>query len=270
MSLSAIAAGGSLGFFEKMSFRLSASLTALSIKMSEVMLRLAPFMPFIMIGVALMPMLSKQLGFGGEAAKKFGSAMDETNELLETFDDKLTTASETIQNSESSFEGISDANTAFNNAIVETNESLIKAREAYNLYLASAKPFAKFFGDFGGKGSLKIVESEIKAVSEVLANFESSTPEVQELIKVNIDQNAIDAAVEMSKKVVASSNEVTKARDEQLRIEALIKAGQLTIVNSSGKEVSNSIALVNAKARVEKAVKRRRTKQVTFKKWKYG
>ena len=256
MSLSAIAAGGSLGFFEKMSFRLSASLTALSIKMSEVMLRLAPFMPFIMIGVALMPMLSKQLGFGGEAAKKFGSAMDETNELLETFDDKLTTASETIQNSESSFEGISDANTAFNNAIVETNESLIKAREAYNLYLAEAKPFAKFFGDFGGRGSLKIVESEIKAVSEVLANFESATPEVQELIKVNIDQNAIDAAVEMSKKVVASNNEVTKARDEQLRIEALIKAGQLTIVNSSGKEVSNSIALVNAKARVEKAVKK--------------
>lgn len=255
MSISAIAAGGSLGFFEKMSFRLSASLTALSIKMSEVMLKLAPFMPFIMIGVALMPMLSKVMGFGSEAAKKFGSAMDETNELLETFDDKLTTASETIQNSESSFEGISDANTAFNNAIMETNKSLIAAREAYNLYLAEAKPFAKFFGDFGGRGSLKIVESEIKAVSDVLANFESATPEVQELIKVNVDKDTIDAAVEMSKKIVASNDEVTNARNEQLRIESLIKAGQLKIVNSSGKEVLNSTALVNVKARVNKALK---------------
>jgi hypothetical protein len=255
MGLAATAAGSSLGFFEKMSFRLTASLTALSIKMSELMMRIAPFMPLIMIGVAVMPMLTKAMGFGGEAAKKYGDTMDKTNELLETFDDKLENVTATIANSESSFEALSEANTAFNNAIVETSKSLIEQKEAYNLYLASTNGFVRFFTDFAGSGNLDIVKNEIQAVSDVLANFESATPEVQDLIRLNIDESVIDSAVEMSEKIVASNKLVTKERNEQLRITALIKAGQLTIIDASGKEVLNSTALVEVKGRVKDAIK---------------
>jgi len=222
MGLAATAAGSSLGFFEKMSFRLTASLTALSIKMSELMMRIAPFMPLIMIGVAVMPMLTKAMGFGGEAAKKYGDTMDKTNELLETFDDKLENVTATVANSESSFEALSDANTAFNNAIVETSAALIEQKEAYNLYLASTKGFVRFFTDFGGSGSIEIVKNEIQAVSDILSNFDASTPEVKALIEENVDPKALDEALAMSKQLVTQGEKVVKLRNEQMRIETAI------------------------------------------------
>ena len=254
MSLAATAAGGSLGFFEKMSFRLSASLTALSIKMSELMLKLAPFMPFIMIGIALMPMLAKAIGFGGEASKKFSESMDKSKEMLESFDDKLAKVTETVNDSNSSFEALSDANTAFNNAIAETSKTLTESREAYRLYLAETNGFVRFFTDFAGRGAAKLVQNEISAVSEILANFESSTPEVQALIRTAIDENIIDDAVAMSQKIVKNNEEIIRLEREHMDLIALLMAGQEYITDENGKQVRIVTELGSAENAKMKAI----------------
>ena len=264
MSLAATAAGGSLGFFEKMSFRLSASLTALSIKMSELMMKLAPFTPFIMIGVALMPMLTKAIGFGGEAAKKYGETMDKTNELLETFDDKLENVTATVANQESSYEALSDANTAFNNAIAETSAALIEQREAYNLYLASTNGFVRFFTDFGGSGSIEIVKNEIEAVSDILANFDASTPEMKTLIVSEVDPKALEDSVAMSKRIVAQSEKVVRLRNIQMRIEKdiMLNTKEMADMENSERVMlrHNSEVAVNAAIKEQTKLEEKQTK----------
>ncbi len=256
MSLAATAAGGSLGFFEKMSFRLSATLTALSIKMSELMLKLAPFMPFIMIGIALMPLFAKAIGFGGEASKKFGEALDKSNELLDSFDEKLSTARDTIVDTESSFESISDASTAFNNALVETSESLLAAREAYRQYIAETNGFVRFFTDFNQSGATNIVKNEIEALNDILSNFAGATPEMQNLLSTEgLSDQTLEKAVQHAVKLEHQREKILALEKKEFDLRALEMAGVKTIINERGREEAILSAIAGATRNKNSAIK---------------
>ena len=170
-----LTAANAVGFgtLARASFFLSGALTVVSIKISELMMKLAPFMPFIMIAVIAFPMLTKAMGFGSKAAEKYGAALDKTSEMLDNFSDKLDHNTNVINNTNSSMSNIVDAQLAFRNAIAETSQTLIDQSEAYDEYVKNTSGFVRFFGDFLGKGFANQVKDETEALNTILENIDN-------------------------------------------------------------------------------------------------
>lgn len=205
------------GLFAKASFFLSGSLTLLSVKMSELMLKMAPFMPLIMIAVVAFPMLTKAMGFGKKSAEAYTAALDKTAEMLDNFSDKLDHNTTVINNSESSMSNIVDAQLAFRNAIAETSQTLIEQGKAYDEYVKDTNQFVRFFTDFGQKGFTKQIKSEVQALSEIIANMDNLGVEGRNIVFGNTSLANLEEAKNINTQI--AKQEANRAESEKKRKE---------------------------------------------------
>ena len=206
------------GLLSKASFFLSGSLTLLSVKMSELMLKMAPFMPLIMIAVIAFPMLTKALGFGKKSAEAYTAALDKTAEMLDNFSDKLEHNTNVINNSESSISNVVDAQLAFRNAIAETSQTLIDQGKAYDEYVKDTNQFVRFFTDFGQKGFTKQIKSEVQALSEIIANIDNLGVEGRNIVFGNTSLANLEEAKNINTQI--AQQEANRAESEKKREKA--------------------------------------------------
>jgi hypothetical protein len=220
LALPPVTATNAVGFglLSRASFLLSGSLTILSIKMSELMLKMAPFMPLIMIAVVAFPMLTRAMGFGGAEAEKYGQAVDKTSELLDTFSDKLEHSTTVMNNSESSMSNIVDAQLAFRNAIAETSQTLIDQGEAYDEYVKNTNQFVRFFTDFGRKGFTNQIKDEVQALSDILANIDNLGIEGEAVLLGQTSLQNLEKARSINAEI--ANTEALRAESEKKRQEA--------------------------------------------------
>lgn len=241
------------GLLSKASFFLSGSLTIVSIKLSELMLKLAPFMPLITILVIAFPALTKAMGFGSKAAEEYSTALDKTAEMLDTFKDKLDTARETLNDTEAPFAKQVEAQLAFRRAISETSETLLEQSEAYNQYKADTNAFVRFFGDFGERGVIKQIKNETEALVDVLSNFEDLGSEGLAILGEGISKEDLAAVKTLNDQRDATEDRIKQKRIEIANINAKLRKGEATAIN---KETGLEEGLLEIRSKVTRQLKK--------------
>ena len=241
------------GLLSKASFFLSGSLTIVSIKLSELMLKLAPFMPLITILVIAFPALTKAMGFGSKAAEEYSTALDKTSEMLDTFKDKLDTARETLNNIEAPFSKQVEAQLAFRRAISETSETLLEQSEAYNQYKADTNAFVRFFGDFGERGVIKQIKNETDALVDVLSNFEDLGSEGVSILGEGISKEDLAAVKTLNDQRDATEDRIKQKRIEIANINAKLRKGEVTAIN---KETGLEEGLLEIRSKANRQLKK--------------
>ena len=205
------------GLLSKASFYLSGALTIVSIKLSELMIKMAPFMPLIMLAVIAFPMLTKAMGFGKESAEKYGQAIDKTSEMLDTFSDKLDHNTNVINDAESSMSNVVSAQLAFRNAIAETSQTLIDQGKAYDEYVKDTNAFVRFIMDFGNRGFTNQIKDEVQALSDILANIDNLGTEGEAVLLSNTSVANLEKARSLNAQIAdaeARRDESSKKREE--------------------------------------------------------
>lgn len=241
------------GLMARTGFFLSGSLTVISIKISELMLKLAPFIPLITILVMAFPVLTKAMGFGSKAAEEYGTALDKTAEMLDTFEDKLVTARKTLNGIESPLSAQVDAQIAFRRAISETSQTLIEQAEAYNLYVAETNSFVRFFGDFGGRGASKLIKNEIEALTDILGNFEELGQEGLSILGEGVSKEDLNSVSVLNKERLAAEERIKQKRIEIANINAKFRKGE---VRGIDEQTGFEVDLLTIRARAEKELKK--------------
>jgi hypothetical protein len=251
-----VTAANAVGFgaLASMSFYLSGALTIVSIKLSELMLKLAPFMPLIMLLVVAFPMLTKALGFGSKVAEKYTQALDKTNEMLDSFREKLMFANETLNNSESSFDAQIDAQLAFGRAIEETSQTLLEQSKAYDDYVRDTSGFVRFFGDFNKKGLAKQTADEITFLSEALMEMESIGETGMGIIGQAVSKEDLNTIKNINAERDILNKKIEESKNEEIRLQRLINAGQALEFDQAGRIIKDNGVARRAEGKEQKSL----------------
>jgi hypothetical protein len=255
-----ITAANAVGFgsLARASFYLSGALTIVSIKLSELMMKLAPFMPFIMVLVLAFPMLTKAMGFGSKSAEEYSAALDKTAEMLDNFREKLINANEVLNNNDSSMEAQVDAQIAFRRAISETSQTLLEQKGAYDKYVQDTNQFVRFFGDFGNKGAIKLVKDEVTALGETLMEVGALGSAGEGILLEAISTEDLAKVKELNAKRVETAEKIEKSQERLARIQREMNSGVRFRFNE---ELGFNEDLINLRNR-EHRLQRRLNKEI--------
>ena len=249
-----ITAANAVGFgaLARASFYLSGALTIVSIKISELMMKLAPFMPLIMLLVVAFPMLTKAMGFGSKSAEEYSTALDKTAEMLDNFREKLVNANEVLNSSDSSMDAQVDAQIAFRRALSETSQTLIEQKDAYDKYVENTNGFVRFFGDFGRKGEIKLMKNEVTALSETLMEVDSLGKAGEGILLGSVSKEDLARVKELNTRREKTTEKIEKSQERLLRIQRELNAGVRFRFNEELGFNEDLINLRNREHRIQK------------------
>ena len=236
-----VTAANAVGFgtLARTSFFLSGALTIVSIKLSELMMKLAPFMPIIMALVLAFPMLTKAMGFGSKAAEEYSAALDKTAEMLDNFSEKLEHARETLTNAESPLDAQVDAQIAFRRAISETSQTLLEQQKAYDKYVEETNGFVRLFGDFMQKGKRKQIANEGQAFADILENLNQLGKEGESIFSTAIGEEQLNIVKDLNSTRARGQKELIASKLRLAQINKQLDAGEKTAYDqSTGRTIS--------------------------------